>query len=497
MTDSVRLDRRTLLQTTALLATSGLGSPLAAAQAAVPEVEAFDVVVIGSGGAGLAAAIMSASQGARTLILEKMSDVGGNTRLADGFNAVDPEAQHAIGVKDSPEKHAEQMLESGRWSADPALVRTVTYGAPDAFEWLKACGVVFAPDIYQVYGSLWPRTHSPATPVGSGYIEPLMNECARLGVEVRTRTKVLRVMRPDSGPVTGVEVRTASGVVRRIDARRGIVVATGGFSANANLVARFDPRLSDLHTTNLPGATGDLIAPLEDIGAATVGMEFFQLLPGSVSDGRFVGAISPVENMVLVNRTGLRFVAEDQLGVTVTDAVLGQPGRLAFPILDASGYVGMRPMSRYAFDVAMARGDAVSAQSLAALATKLQIPPENLVRTVEEYNHAVRTKRDPIGRDPNMLVSPLVKPPFYAAKVSMSVNCSMGGVAITPRAEVLDRHRRVIPNLYAAGEVTGGVHGANFMGGNALSEIFTFGRIAGLSAALGPMKTLVYAPSAS
>ena len=495
MTDLAHLDRRTFLQASAVLAAAGLSSPLATARP-TPEDEVHDVVVIGSGGAGLAAAIMSAASGADTLVLEKMAETGGNTRLADAFNAVDPNAQNAIGVGDSEEKHAEQMLESGRWTANPELVRTVTYGAPETLEWLKACGVAFAPGVYQVYGSLWPRTHSPVAPLGAGYIDPLMRKCNELGVEVRTKTKVLRVLRDENGPVTGVEVRTAAGEVRRIAARRGVVVASGGFSANAKLAARFDPRLAKLRTTNFPGATGDLIAPLEDIGAAAVGMEFFQLLPGSATNGRFIGAISPVENMILVNRSGLRFVAEDSPGTTVTHAVLSQPGRLAFPILDASGYAGMRPTSRAAFDEGMKHGDAVEAPSLAALAAKLQIPSESLVQTVEAYNLAVRDKKDTIGRNPNMLASPIVKPPFYAAKVSMSINCSLGGIAVTPRAEVLDRHRRVIPRLFAAGEVTGGIHGENLMGGNALSEVFTFGRIAGLSAALGPDRTLTFGPKA-
>ena len=128
------------------------------------------------------------------------------------------------------------------------------------------------------------------------------------------------------------------------------------------------------------------------------------------------------------------------------------------------------------------------------LASVLQIPAENLLRTVETYNTAVAKKHDSLGRNPNMLGRRLTKAPYYAARLSMSVNVSLGGIAITPRAEVLDRRGRVIPGLFAAGEVTGGIHGTNFMGGNALSEVFTFGRIAGLSAALGPGKTLNYGP---
>ncbi|EJX04302.1 fumarate reductase, flavoprotein subunit, partial [gut metagenome] len=379
---ALSLNRRTLLAAGAITAVT---PSLTSAETPFPSAEeATDVVVIGAGGAGLAAAIMAQSHGARTLVLEKMGEIGGNTRLADAFNAVDPKAQQQIGVTDSPEKHAQQMLESGSWCADPRLVRTVAYGAPVTLEWLKTCGVEFDPGVYQVYGSLWPRTHSPRAPLVSGYIEPLAARCRALGVDIRTHHKVLRIVREnDRAPVTGVVVQKADGTEAVIEARRAVIVTSGGFSANAALVSRFDPRLQSLQTTNMPGATGDLIAPLEDIGAATVGMEFFQLLPGSATDGRFIGAISPVENMILVNRWGQRFVAEDQPGTVVTDAVLAQPGRLAFPILDADGYAAMRPLSRAAFDGALTRGDAFSAATLPELASRLQIPAETLLRTVE------------------------------------------------------------------------------------------------------------------
>lgn len=434
MPEDLKIDRRTLLKT------------------AVRWSEVHDVVIAGAGGAGLAAAVMAGSISKDVVVLEKTQDVGGNTRLADAFNAVDPAVQKPLGIEDSPELHARQMLETGRWCADPKLVETVATGAPRALAWLKELGVRFEP-----------------------------------GVSIRTGTKVLRVIRNGlEGPVLGVEVERMNGRRLFIRARRGIVVATGGFGANAELVGRFAPRLGHLRSTNLPGTTGDLIAPLEDIGAAAVGMDFFQLLPGSAEDGRFIGAASTVERMIFVNRAGERFIAEDSPSSKLSAAVLAQPGGIAFPILDANGYSAMRTLSRAMFDRALMRGDAFEANSIPELASLLQIPAEALVATVEAYNEAVETGHDPVGRRAVVLMHRIARRPFYGAKVTMCVNCTLGGIAITPRAEVLDRHGRVIPRLYAAGEVTGGVHGANYMGGNALSDVFTFGRIAGENAVQEP-----------
>lgn len=375
MPDDLKIDRRTLLKT-AVSAGAAAAAPavLATDANAVRWSEVHDVVIAGAGGAGLAAAVMAGGISKDVVVLEKTQDVGGNTRLADAFNAVDPAAQKPLGIEDSPELHARQMLETGRWCADPKLVETVATGAPRALAWLKELGVRFEPGVYQVYGSLWPRTHSPSEPEGSGYIRPLLFKCRELGVSIRTGTKVLRVIRNGlEGPVLGVEAERMNGRRLFIRARRGVVVATGGFGANAELVGRFAPRLGHLRSTNLPGTTGDLIAPLEDIGAA-----------------------------------------------------------------------------------------------------------------VDAYNEAVETGHDPVGRRAAVLMHRIARRPFYGAKVTMCVNGTLGGIAITPRAEVLDRHGRVIPRLYAAGEVTGGVHGANYMGGNALSEVFTFGRIAGENAVQEP-----------
>lgn len=445
----------------------------------------YDVIVVGSGGAGLSAAVAAAQNKASTVVIEKMDIIGGNTRITGGaFNAVDPVEQEKKGIKDSVELHAEQTLKAGDYRGNPELVKEFTKRAPEALQWLKDCGVVFLPGVYQVYGGLHPRAHSSNKPFGLGYIEALENKCKELNVPILLNTKVVRLIREGNltGRVIGVEVLTKRGKTQFLRAVKGVVIASGGFSANPQARALHDPRLYDLPTTNHKGATGDLIAPAQDIGAEVVGMDYIQLLPGGATTGRFIGMVSPVESVIFVNKNGDRFVAEDNRRDVIADAILGSPTKVVFGIRDADGYAAMNKGATKAFNGAFEIGDAVKADTLDELAAKLQIPAENLKKAVDTYNKAVDEKKDAFGRNPKMLIHKIEKGPFYAGRLTMAVHHTMGGLAINPRAQVMDRHGQPIPGLYAAGEVTGGVHGTNRVGGNAVAEIFTIGKIAGENA---------------
>lgn len=484
----MQTDRRSFLKFGAAAAAMTAVPVIAAEPGDIKWAKTYDVIVVGSGGAGLAAGVTAAQNGANTVILEKMDIVGGNTRITGGaFNAVDPVEQKKKGIEDSVEKHAEQTLRGGDYRGNPELVYEFTRRAPEAMEWLKSCGVEFAPGIYQVYGGLWPRAHNTIKPFGMGFIDALVDQCKKNNVPIMLETKVVRIVREKQleGRVIGVEIENKRGKRQFFEAKKGVVIASGGFAANPDIRGLHDPRLHDLPTTNHKGATGDLIAPAQDIGAEVVGMDFIQLLPGGATTGRFIGMVSPVESVIFVNKNGDRFVAEDQRRDVVADAILSAPTKVVFGIRDQDGYDAMKAGAKKAFDGVYKIGDAVKADSLDELAAKLQIPAENLKRAVAEYNKAVETKKDPFGRKPEVLVQKIEKAPFYSGRLTMAVHHTMGGLAINPKAQVMDRYGKPIPGLFAAGEVTGGVHGTNRVGGNAVAEIFTIGRMAGENAAKG------------
>ena len=304
MSDDLKIDRRTLLKT-AVSAGAAAAAPavLATDANAVRWSEVHDVVIAGAGGAGLAAAVMA----------------GGISKTSSSSRR--PRTWAATHVLPTPSMRSTRGPEAARHrglaraarppdARDGPLVcgsearRDRRYGCAPCARLAQRLGVRFEPGVYRVYGSLWPRTVRPNPRARATSVRSLF-KCRELGVSIRTGTKVLRVIRKRAqGPRPRrrgrAHERTAPLHPRQARRRGG----TGGFGANAELVGRFAPRLGHLRSTNLPGTTGDLIAPLEDIGAAAVGMDFFQLLPGSAEDGRFIGAASPVERMIFVNRAG-------------------------------------------------------------------------------------------------------------------------------------------------------------------------------------------------
>lgn len=449
-----------------------------------------DVVVIGAGGAGLAAAVSAHQNGAKVLVLEKMPMVGGNTiRSGAAYNAVDPKRQSALGIEDSIEKHYIQTYEGGDRLGKPELIRTLVENTYPALEWLEGMGMEFKDEIFTVLGSLWPRAHKPVKPLGTGYIETYMNYINQHSdeIEVMLNTRATELI-VENDRVIGVEAENKEGTVIA-KANNGVIIATGGFGANINARNYYNnmwPDLTNLKTTNHPGATGDGMWMAEKIGANLMGMDQIQLLPmGDPETGSLSGNIEQgVENRIFVNKDGNRFVDEGARRDVMTEALFEQKDSYMWVILDKHSYPTGDTKNNFneTIDQLVEAGIAYKADTLEDLAKQIDVDPENLVRSVRTFNMAVeKIIADPFGR--TLFKDKIDTPPFYAGPRVPTVHHTMGGIEINKKAQVLDKNGNIIKGLYAAGEVTGGIHGSNRLGGNAIPDTVVFGKIAGENAA--------------
>ncbi|MGE5483358.1 MAG: flavocytochrome c [Bacteroidota bacterium] len=450
---------------------------------------AADVIVVGGGGAGLAAAVEAAGHGASVILLEKMPMLGGNTiRSGAQYNAVDPERQGPAGVKDSIEWHFYQTLKGGDYQGDPALVATLVENALDGIHWLESLGMRFRPDVFTVTGGLWARGHSSVDPLGTGYIRILKAEADKRGVKILLNTRATHLLTAGRR-VIGVQATTKDGKTVEFRANKGVVLATGGFGANVEMRMKYNPKLTAaIGTTNHPGATGDGYLMAQEIGANLVGMKWIQLLPlGTPGTGALDNWVEGgADEQIFVNKLGKRFVKEDGRRDELTAALFNQPDSLMYVINDSQSITvrhGISSFGQKADDV-VAKGYAFKADTIEELARKINVPVDALVKTVKDYNSYVDAKKDPEFGKTLMRVR-LDRPPFYASPRVPTVHHTMGGIQINTNAQAVGVDGAVIPGLYAAGEVTGGIHGTNRLGGNAIADIIVFGRIAGRNAAMG------------
>ncbi|SET53047.1 fumarate reductase flavoprotein subunit [Natronincola peptidivorans] len=448
-----------------------------------------DVVVIGGGGAGLAAAVSAHQNGAKVIVLEKMPRLGGNTILSGGaFNAAGSPRQVAQGIEDSVELHYTQTFEGGDEQGTPELVRILVENAYPAVEWLESLGMKFNDEVFTVLGGLWPRAHRPSTPLGTGFIDTYQEYInATDDIEVLLDTEALELIVAD-GKIAGVMAKGLKGDVI-VHANNGVVLATGGFAVNNELLEAYNqswPSLAGIKSTNHPGATGDGLVMAEAVGANLIGLGDIQLLPlGDPNTGSLAGNIEKgVENRIFVNKSGDRFVDEGARRDVMTLALMEQQDSFLWVIIDSSDYPTGDEKNNFneSMNELVEQGRAFKGDTLEELAAAIDVPAENLVKAVEEFNKAAETGGpDAFGR--TLFERKIEQGPFYAGARMPTVHHTMGGVEINTYAQVLDGNGAVISGLYAAGEVTGGIHGSNRLGGNALADIAVFGRIAGESAA--------------
>lgn len=485
-----------------------------------------DVVVVGAGGAGMTAAITAAAEGKSVVILESQSMVGGNSvRATGGMNAGktvyqdENEFGESAGVektlKTAAEKYADNetitalaKTVSEQWAAyqadptgyfdsvelmeldtmiggkginDPELVETLCANSADAIDWLDEHGITLH-NVSSFGGASVKRIHRPVNAEGKtvsvgSYMIPLLEEnCEKAGVKMMLDTTATEILTDANGAAVGVKATGASGETVTVNAK-AVVLATGGFGANLDMVVKYKPELKGFMTTNAAGIQGQGIEMAEAIGAATVDMDQIQIHPTvEANTAALITEGLRGDGAILINEEGQRFIDEVGTRDVVSAAEIAQTGSYSWLVVDQAMADASSVIQGY-----IKKGYTVTGATYEELGKAMGVDAAAFAETMEKWNGYVEAKNDPdFGR--TSFANPLNTAPYYAVKVTAGVHHTMGGLKINANTEVLNEKGEVIPGLFAAGEVTGGVHGANRLGGNAVADFTVFGRIAGAAA---------------
>ena len=485
-----------------------------------------DVVVVGAGGAGMTAAITAAAEGKTVVILESQSMVGGNSvRATGGMNAGktvyqdENEFGESAGVektlKTAAEKYADNetitalaKTVSEQWAAyqanptgyfdsvelmeldtmiggkginDPELVETLCENSADAIDWLDEHGITLH-NVSSFGGASVKRIHRPVNAEGKtvsvgSYMIPLLQEnCEKAGVKMMLDTTATEILTDANGAAVGVKATGASGETVTVNAK-AVVLASGGFGANLDMVVKYKPELKGFMTTNAPGIQGQGIEMAQAIGAATVDMDQIQIHPTvEANTAALITEGLRGDGAILINEEGQRFIDEVGTRDVVSAAEIAQTGSYSWLVVDQAMVDASSVIQGY-----IKKGYTVTGATYEELGKAMGVDAAAFAETMEKWNGYVEAKNDPdFGR--TSFANPLNTAPYYAVKVTAGVHHTMGGLKINANTEVLNEKGEVIPGLFAAGEVTGGVHGANRLGGNAVADFTVFGRIAGAAA---------------
>ena len=485
-----------------------------------------DVVVVGAGGAGMTAAITAAAEGKSVVILESQSMVGGNSvRATGGMNAGktvyqdENEFGESAGVektlKTAAEKYADNetitalaKTVSEQWAAyqanptgyfdsvelmeldtmiggkginDPELVETLCANSADAIDWLDEHGITLH-NVSSFGGASVKRIHRPVNAEGKtvsvgSYMIPLLEEnCKKAGVQILLNTTANEILTDANGAAVGVKATGSTGETVTVNAK-AVVLTTGGFGANLDMVVKYKPELKGFMTTNAAGIQGQGIEMAEAIGAATVDMDQIQIHPTvEANTAALITEGLRGDGAVLINAEGKRFIDEVGTRDVVSAAEIAQTGSYSWLVVDQAMVDASSVIQGY-----IKKGYTVTGETYEELGEAMGVDAAAFAETMEKWNGYVEAKNDPdFGR--TSFANPLNTAPYYAVKVTAGVHHTMGGLKINANTEVLNEKGEVIPGLFAAGEVTGGVHGANRLGGNAVADFTVFGRIAGAAA---------------
>ncbi|WP_339006995.1 flavocytochrome c [Lactococcus formosensis] len=439
--------------------------------------KSYDVIIVGSGGAGMTAAIEAKDAGMNPVILEKMPIAGGNTSKASaGLNASETSVEKAQGVTDSNDKFYEETLKGGGGTNDKELLRYFVDHSAAAVDWLAQNDIVLD-NLTTTGGMSVSRTHRPhdGSAVGAYLVKGLEENISKRDIPVFVNSDVTKINEKD-GKVSGVEVKI-EGETKQVDSK-AVVVTTGGFGANQKMIAKYRPDLKDYVTTNAAGSTGDGIEMISALGGALVDMDKIQIHPTVFQKtGYLVSESIRGEGAILVNKEGKRFYNEMDTRDKVSAAELKQDGKYAYAVFGEGTKDKVKAVDQY-----ISKDMVVEADNVEELAKKLEIKPEELNATVTKWNKAVADKQDSeFGRTTGMTND--ISGKVYAIKVAPGIHHTMAGVKINTQTQVLKEDGQPIKGLYAAGEVTGGLHGGNRIGGNAVADIIIFGRQAGQESA--------------
>lgn len=451
--------------------------------------ETHDIVVIGAGGAGLSAAIEAKAAGADVIVLEKMPMAGGNTLISGAeYAAPNNWLQKEEGIEDSIELHIEDTLKGGDNKANEELVRVLAENALAGAEWLRdEVGVVWEDELMFFGGHSVKRSLVPAGASGREIISKQLAKAEEMNIPVLLNTKATALITDENGKVIGVE---AEGENKNytFNTNKAVIIASGGFGSNVEMRVKYNPDIDEtILSTNSTGSTGDGIVMAEKIGASLVGMEYIQTYPicdpltGTLlyyDDARLYG------HTIIVNKEGKRFVEELGRRDVMSMAIKAQTGHVCYELLDQKGFEASKLQENHGpeLDYLYKNDLLVKADTIKEAADFFGIDAVELQKTVDKYNGYVVDGKDP-EFNKRSLPSTVEVGPFYILKATPAVHHTMGGIKINTNAQVLDTEGNVIEGLYAAGEVTGGIQGANRLGSNALADITVFGRIAGQNAA--------------
>ncbi|MDO6639285.1 flavocytochrome c [Shewanella sp. 5_MG-2023] len=446
-------------------------------------VETVDVIVVGGGSAGFNAAISAKLAGANVVLFEKAPYTGGNSMLAaGGINAVGTPQQKAKGIEDTVDWYAEDAMKGGRYQNDPKLVQTMAEESAGAVAWLESLGADMS-ELKRSGGARAERTHAPSggASIGPHLIDTLRKAAVERDIPVRVNSRVEKIVLNDDQSVAGVVVHGRHSGYNMV-AADSIVLATGGYGMNKQMVAYYRPTMKDMSSSNNVTATGDGVLLAKEIGASMTDIDWVQAHPTVGKDSRIlISETVRGVGAIMVNTDGNRFINELTTRDRASDAILKQKDQYAWLVFDEQLVEKKKMVRGYEHLGMLSKANTI--EELAKITGMADLP-----KTAADYNkYKAAGKDDAFGRA-NMPLS-LSTPPYYAVKVAPGIHHTMGGIAIDTDTNILNLQSWKMPGLFAAGEVTGGVHGYNRLGGNAIADTVVFGRKAGENAAKHALKT--------